>query len=344
MIELCKLAAKQNRQVFLLGAQNKTAQKVAEELRTKYQLTKIEYSEEFDYLSILTSDGYTEKKGIYLHRAYGNVGIGGCNWGNTYKLRVYGDAYASGFWLGSDERIKTNITKIGSNKNEKFNLLEAVSYNLIKEPNSVKSSQSTNEKIYNDTLSKNYIKDSIIQPEKTISGLKYGFIAQEVRKIFPELVSEDSKGYLAIDYIGFIPLLIESYKDQQKSIKYLNSEVTELKDLISSISSDCCKNNLKKGELTEDNISTYNQTILFQNSPNPFQTETTIEYYISENSKETSLFIYNLQGKELKKVPISIKGKGNVVIKGSEFEAGMYIYSLIVDGVLIDTKTMVLTK
>ena len=45
MIELCKLAAKQNRQVFLLGAQNKTAQKAAEELRIKYQLTKIEYSE-----------------------------------------------------------------------------------------------------------------------------------------------------------------------------------------------------------------------------------------------------------------------------------------------------------
>ncbi len=43
MIELCKLAAKKNRRIFLLGAQNKIAQKTAEQLRSKYRVEKIKY-------------------------------------------------------------------------------------------------------------------------------------------------------------------------------------------------------------------------------------------------------------------------------------------------------------
>lgn len=41
---------------------------------------------------------------------------------------------------------------------------------------------------------------------------------------------------------------------------------------------------------------------------------------------------------------ISERGKGTVTIEGSEFSAGMYLYALIADGKVIDTKRMVLTK
>ena len=37
-------------------------------------------------------------------------------------------------------------------------------------------------------------------------------------------------------------------------------------------------------------------------------------------------------------------GKGNVIVPGSEFNAGMYLYALIADGKVIDTKRMILTK
>ena len=40
--------------------------------------------------------------------------------------------------------------------------------------------------------------------------LRYGFIAQEVMETFPELVSENSYGYLSVDYIGFIPMLVSA--------------------------------------------------------------------------------------------------------------------------------------
>jgi hypothetical protein len=38
------------------------------------------------------------------------------------------------------------------------------------------------------------------------------------------------------------------------------------------------------------------------------------------------------------------KGKGEVIIQGSELKSGLYIYSLIVDGKEIDSKRMILTR
>ncbi|KPM47389.1 tail fiber domain-containing protein [Jiulongibacter sediminis] len=43
--------------------------------------------------------------------------------------------------------------------------------------------------------------------------LQTGLIAQEVQRIFPELVNEGEDGYLSVNYIGLIPHLIETYKD-----------------------------------------------------------------------------------------------------------------------------------
>ena len=55
--------------------------------------------------------------------------------------------------------------------------------------------------------------------------LKYGFIAQEVEKIFPELIhyseNKEFKDQLNIDYISIIPLIIDALKIQNEMIKEL---------------------------------------------------------------------------------------------------------------------------
>ncbi len=52
-----------------------------------------------------------------------------------------------------------------------------------------------------------------------------GLIAQEVKKIYPQLVSEikgqNGETNLAVNYIGLIPVMIESRKEQQKKIDEL---------------------------------------------------------------------------------------------------------------------------
>ena len=50
-------------------------------------------------------------------------------------------------------------------------------------------------------------------PEKNFDRFKhYGFIAQEVEKIIPDVVGTDDNGWKAVRYTGFTPLLVEAVK------------------------------------------------------------------------------------------------------------------------------------
>ncbi|GHV25499.1 hypothetical protein FACS1894176_04100 [Bacteroidia bacterium] len=82
---------------------------------------------------------------------------------------------------------------------------------------------------------------------------------------------------------------------------------------------------------------------LYQNAPNPFRTNTEIRYFLPEGIREAYLCIFDMQGKMLKKLNAQV-GMNTLTVRGSELHAGMYLYSLIVDGQEIDTKRMILTK
>lgn len=49
--------------------------------------------------------------------------------------------------------------------------------------------------------------------------LQYGFIAQEVKEVYPDLVYEDPDGLLSIDYTGFIPILVDAMKDLKAKVE-----------------------------------------------------------------------------------------------------------------------------
>ena len=166
---------------------------------------------------------------------------------------------------------------------------------------------------------------------------EYGLIAQEVKSIVPEVVQKMQDSTLAISYSSIIPILIEAIKEQQRQIDELQNtiEKNELKNqvLLNSIDSD--------GGFVDGYL---NNNRLFQNVPNPFNERTMISFFIDNNSKNASLNIYNINGKLIKDVSIKGFGKGEIEIEGGELGAGVYIYSLIVDGVVVDSKQMVLTK
>jgi len=54
--------------------------------------------------------------------------------------------------------------------------------------------------------------------------MHFGFLAQQVASLFPELVSDISPEYMAVNYIEFIPLLLAKMKKMQE-------EIDELKQL-----------------------------------------------------------------------------------------------------------------
>ena len=66
-------------------------------------------------------------------------------------------------------------------------------------------------------------------PEKQFTDEKQvGLIAQELEKIYPELVHTDVNGYKTVDYSHITPILIEAIKEQQAIIDELKNNVDVL--------------------------------------------------------------------------------------------------------------------
>ncbi|MGZ3802533.1 MAG: tail fiber domain-containing protein, partial [Bdellovibrio sp.] len=65
-----------------------------------------------------------------------------------------------------------------------------------------------------------------------------GFIAQEVEKIFPELVSEGPDGYKRVNYVGIIPVLVNAIKEISAKISNLIIKSDSHSRSIASLQSD----------------------------------------------------------------------------------------------------------
>ena len=62
-----------------------------------------------------------------------------------------------------------------------------------------------------------------------------GLSAQTVQKVYPELVTVDGDGYLSLNYIGLIPVLIEAIKEQDEAMKIQAKEMAILREEIEKL-------------------------------------------------------------------------------------------------------------
>jgi hypothetical protein len=156
------------------------------------------------------------KKGIYLTWGRGydyNEIIGKWDISQPDRFSFETDVYAKGVLLSSDSRFKENIKPLGKKLTE-LKRLNGISYNLKREKRvPVEGKGDLTEKEQNDLAMLN----NLDYEERT----RLGFVAQEVQQLFPELVQQDAEGYLYIDYVGLIPVLVESVKEQQEQIDEL---------------------------------------------------------------------------------------------------------------------------
>jgi trimeric autotransporter adhesin len=127
---------------------------------------------------------------------------------DTYGMVVYGPTWcSSGAWAGSDIRLKKNISPLNNSLGSVLKL------------NGVNFDWRTDE-----------------FPEMGFTKARQiGLIAQDVEKVFPELVNEGPNGYKSIDYSKITPVLIEAIKEQQKQIDSQNKRIDELEKAVSAL-------------------------------------------------------------------------------------------------------------
>ncbi|MCD4728275.1 MAG: tail fiber domain-containing protein [Pirellulales bacterium] len=150
---------------------------------------------------------------------YGVYGYGGGTGTTKYAGYFSGNLKYTGTLSGpSDRKLKTNIQPLNSALN-KVNDIKVYSYNFKE-----------------------------VEGMELPEGKNFGFIAQELELVYPELVTQDvhtienedkttkTIEYKGISYIGMIPILTKSIQEQQliidslqKQIDKLNKQMEELK-------------------------------------------------------------------------------------------------------------------
>lgn len=264
----------------------------------------------FSTLMRLNSKGgfvsYCGDRQIYIYNSKGSTNP------FTYKVNVSAPQYLT----SSDARYKENVERL-ENIGDKFMELNPVTYRM-KDLGAAPSDETQAEAS----------KQSAIDD----SNLRYGFIAQEVRELFPDLVYENEDGYLSIDYQGFIPILVDAVKELKGVVERQNEEIDVLKG----------NGQMKKSPASMEGLSECNAR-LYQNSPNPFNTGTIIRCEVPEKTADAMVCVYDLTGAQRLRKDIKERGHIDVRIDGNELQPGMYIYTLILDGMEFDSKRMIMT-
>jgi hypothetical protein len=208
------------------------------------------------------------------------------------------------------------------------------------------------------------------------SEITTGFIAQEVEAAARQLGYEFSgvdaprneNDLYGLRYATFVVPIIKAIQEQQEQIESLSpagfetmetelgalreenekmrTEVNEMKAILFSISESmqqCC-NQLKQEQKATDNDEQIQPDIprLEQNMPNPFNEHTLIRYYLPENPGEAHIIITGMRGIRVRSFEINAKGQGQVIISSESLPPGTYVYSLMVNNRVVDSKRMVL--
>ncbi len=72
-----------------------------------------------------------------------------------------------------------------------------------------------------------------------------------------------------------------------------------------------------------------------------FAEQTSIEYYLPDNSTKAQILFYNSTGKLIQSTELIQKGKGILNVFASDLSSGIYTYTLVIDGKIIETKKMI---
>ena len=131
------------------------------------------------------------------------IGNGTANDSRSDALTVLFDGtttIAGDLSINSDARLKANIISLGSTL-AKLLQIDGKTYTMKKDENKKQ---------------------------------KIGVLAQDIEKVFPELVSE-SNGVKSVNYQGLVPVLINALKEQDKKLNKQQVEIDELKAIVTKL-------------------------------------------------------------------------------------------------------------
>lgn len=285
------------------------------------------------------------KNGIYLTRggqasniiAYYNP-ASNSNFVFNTNLRV------NGVDITSDARLKENVQSL-QNPLDLLSHVSGVTYNYklseinkYREPDKLKFTEEQSiqenasdmqtsmdaasiEKANRDKQLQNVIDR---KEAEEASRKRIGFLAQDVEKVLPELVKTDEDGVKSIDYIGFIPLLVESINEMRLTIQEQQNEIEMLQSLLSVETKSTLRSTSTGNPDMVEGAKLYNRA------------GASVSYTLPSTFSNAYLQVFDISGRAVKKITLTI-ANDIVEINPSEIGYGTFVYALYVDGQKADT-------
>jgi hypothetical protein len=252
-------------------------------------------------------------------------------------LWVNGRAASDGWYTYSDSSMKGNVSPL-NNSLEKVLAMKPVSYVY-------KSRKFAGHDTIPDSLTIDIDSGKLmaIKADKekleALSEMEttahYGFIAQELKRVCPVVVAELGP-IEGVNLPEIVPLLVHTIQIEHKSKDSLKKRIDSMTLEIQQLRQEIVN---WQGR----SIDTIGQTKsrLFQNTPNPFDNNTTITYLIDETTPVTSanIEVRNIMGTLQSVIALNDgTGLGSVQYNGSNLTQGYYIYTLKINGSVKDSK------
>ena len=175
--------------------------------------------------------------------------------------------------------------------------------------------------------------EMLTKTEKQIlSKQHYGLSANQLEEVFPDLVYENEDGTKCINYVEMVPILVEVINEMGARLEALENGGQTSKRAISS-TTDIAS--------ADEGVTVLS---LGQNKPNPFGETTSIAVSVPEDVQTAFLYVYNLNGSKVAQVDIPARGITSVSLSAATLSEGMYLYSLVADGKIVQTRRMIVEK
>lgn len=143
---------------------------------------------------------------------------------------------------------------------------------------------------------------------------------------------------LGINYEALIPVLIKAMQEQQQLIDQMSTKIETMQTQL---------DNTKPGgpKKRQESLPTLNGSELkaevLQNAPNPFNQESSIDFFLPSTVQTATLYIYNMKGEIIKKSRISDRGSASFQISANTLSPGIYMYTVIADNKDLGVKKMI---
>lgn len=160
----------------------------------------------------------------------------------------------------------------------------------------------------------------------------YALDVNAVKQSFPALIIKDAKGNEYVNYTQLVPILVQA-------IKELKTELDDLKEAVAS------SGTRKVNAATNIATNTLDEGwgSISQNTPNPFTGQSTVRVSVPDDASDAYIDILTLNGASVKRIPVS-NGLSEVSLSSFEFAPGTYLYTLVVNGKVSETRRMIVNR